>query len=132
MFNRIAELANMRQTRTINDNYQFDHQATPAIALPVHYAKKLALRTFDYFRFAVTNEYDTVSGNLRLAYHPDAEGKQNDIAMKDLIEKYLIDSRTDEADDSRRSPAPPQRILAPRSTRKNPWPAKFDKTMFYV
>lgn len=80
---------------------------------------------FDYFRFAVTNKYETVSSVLRRTKYPDTEAEKNDQENTNLIHEYLFggpsnNSRTNEASGT------------DVSHRKNPWPQSLDETMFYL
>ncbi|KAJ4377709.1 hypothetical protein N0V83_000538 [Neocucurbitaria cava] len=93
-------------TSLLTNNYQPDQVAKPAIAVPIHYARKLALRTYDYFRFAVTNKYDNFSGALRQqAKHP----------------AYLLGEYR-----------PSEGSSTDVSNRSNPWPKEMDEKMFYL
>ncbi|KAE8831403.1 hypothetical protein PTNB73_09056 [Pyrenophora teres f. teres] len=109
-------------TRHLNSNYQLGKNANIAIALPVHFAQKLAKRMYDYFRFAVTNQYDSVSSVLRRLHRPDHEGAENDKEMTEMMNEYLLHyGGASAASESSEAPA-----------RKNPWLENLDDKMFYL
>jgi len=109
-------------TSHLNSNYQLGKNDNIAIALPVHFAQKLAKRMYDYFRFAVTNQYDSLSSVLRRLEYPDEEGAENDKQMTEMMNEYLLHyGGTQAASGSSRTPL-----------RKNPWLENLDDKMFYL
>jgi len=112
----------------LNEKYQLCSDGRIGIALPIHYAKKLALRTFDYFRFAKTNRFDTVSHVKRNLYLPERQAADFDQGMCDMMNSYLLGIQ---------SPAVEVQTTAvidqePPTRRKNPWHPDLDKKMFYL
>ena len=111
-------------TRHLNANYQLGKNDNIAIALPVHFAQKLAKRMYDYFRFAVTNQYDSLSSVLRRLEYPDEKGAENDKQMTEMMNEYLLHYGVAQvASPSELSEAP---------LRKNPWLENLDDKMFYI
>ena len=109
-------------TRHLNANYQLGKNENIAIALPIHFAQKLAKRTYDYFRFAVTNQYDSLSSVLRRLEYPDEKGAENDKQMVEMMNEYLLHYGGAQVSSSS-SEVP---------LRKNPWLENLDDKMFYL
>jgi hypothetical protein len=86
----------------------------------------------EFFRFAVTNEYDTVSANLRLAKYPDHEGEKNAAAITNPIVNYLDISHDGEAAEKPKMSLETIARSTSRPSSKNPWHSALDKTMFYM
>ncbi|KAF1831649.1 hypothetical protein BDW02DRAFT_606010 [Decorospora gaudefroyi] len=107
-------------TRYLNGNYQLDKNADVAIALPVHYAQKLARRMYDYFRFAATNSYDGLSSVQRRLEYADERAAENDGQMTAMMNEYLLNYGTVVA----------SCVGAPE--RRNPWLGQLDGKMFYL
>lgn len=109
-------------TRHLNENYQLGKNDHIAIALPVHFAQKLSKRMYDYFRFAVTNLYDSLSSVLRRLEHPDVKGAENDKQMTAMMNEYLLHyGDAQPGSDAKQAP-----------DRKNPWLEILDDKMFYL
>lgn len=106
-------------TRRLNSNFQ-QKNAKLAIALPVHYAQKLAKRMYDYFLFATTNQYDQLSSVQRRLEFSEENTSKNDQEMADMMNEYLLDYGVVKA---RAGPTP---------DRKNPWMPQLDDKMFYL
>ncbi|KAI4909547.1 hypothetical protein J4E90_008244 [Alternaria incomplexa] len=106
-------------TSRLNSNFQ-QKDAKIAIALPVHYAQKLAKRMYDYFLFATTNQYDQLSSVQRRLRFSDEETSQNDQKMADMMNEYLLDYGVVEA------------RVETQPDRKNPWMTQLDDKMFYL
>jgi hypothetical protein len=107
------------QTKNSNTSFQLDKRV--AIALPVHYARKLARHTFNYFRFAVTNQYDIVPSVSRRLNGSNEEVEANGKEMMKMMREYLF------SDSSRANSN-----LAPPFGRTNPWLEELDDKMFYL
>lgn len=96
-------------------------KAIPAITLPVHYAHKLAVRTFDYFHFATTNKFDEMSAVTRCTSYPDGDRENNGVKMKEYIDDFQLNNEEEEA-----------------TTKSDPWPnndpgfPNLKITMFYL
>ncbi|CAO2647515.1 Nn.00g084370.m01.CDS01 [Neocucurbitaria sp. VM-36] len=109
-------------TRNLNNSYQLGKNAKVDIALPVHYAQKLARRTFDYFHFAQSNRYDTMPGLLRALPHADEDAHKDDEDMTRLIKEYL------HIQEARNVPEM-QRFEIEQT---NPWSKELNEKMFYL
>ncbi|KNG50855.1 hypothetical protein TW65_01833 [Stemphylium lycopersici] len=107
-------------TRHLNANYQPSKVGTVAIALPVHYAQKMAKRMYEYFHFAITNQYDMLSSVQRRLKHPAEEDATNDEQMAEMMNEYLLGYGTIEAS------------IIPEPVRRNPWMKELDDKMFYL
>jgi len=106
-------------TRHLHSNFQ-QKNAELAIALPVHYAQKLAKRMYDYFLFATTNWYDQLSSVQRRLKFSDEEIFRNDRQMADMMNEYLLGYGVVKAREE------------PQPDRKNPWMPQLDDKMFYL
>lgn len=106
----------------------------------------------------MTNEYDAVSANVRLAKHPDTQRNMNDAAFTTLMQDYLAIPLSEmPADEETSTPnevakptvaktpmnggvtEPVKGFVAPTTesskaftTRANPWHEALDWTMFYM
>ncbi|KAG9188949.1 hypothetical protein G6011_05817 [Alternaria panax] len=121
-------------TRHLNANYQLSDQAVPAVVLPVYCARKLALRVFDYFHFAVSNEYDAVPSVIRRSKYPSKLDNLNDDCMTALIRDYLSIENA-QVETATNSPQGKENMsLAPddEPARVNPWSKSLDDTMFFL
>ncbi|KAH3945223.1 hypothetical protein HBI56_057450 [Parastagonospora nodorum] len=115
-------------TRNLNQSYQQSNNGTIAIALPVHYAKKLASRTFEYIRFAKTNRFDAVPSEQHRLYFA---GNQAELGMCQMLNNYLLGFESPIVNMQATAPtAPTAQVPPPR--RKNPWHPDLDKKMFYL
>ncbi|KAI4606158.1 hypothetical protein J4E83_010179 [Alternaria metachromatica] len=106
-------------TRHLNSNFQ-QKNAKLAIALPVHYAQKLAKRMYEYFLFATTNQYDQLSSVQRRLKFSDEDTYQNDREMADMMNEYLLGYGVVKAREE------------PQPDRKNLWLPQLDDKMFYL
>ena len=106
-------------TRRLNLNFQ-QKNAKLAIALPVHYAQKLAKRMYEYFLFATTNQYDQLSSVQRRLGFSDEKTYQNDQEMADMMNEYLLGYGVVKAREE------------PQPDRKNLWMPQLDDKMFYL
>ena len=106
-------------TRHLNSSFQQKY-AKIAIALPVHYAQKLAKRMYDYFLFATTNRYDQLSSVQRRLKFSDEKTFQSDQQMADMMNEYLLGYGVVKAREE------------PQPDRKNPWMPQLDDKMFYL
>lgn len=110
---------NKVQTYNLNTSFQLDKRV--AIALPLYYARKLALHTFNYFRFAVTNRFDLVPSMLRRLHRSDAEVEVGGKEMVKVMCEYLFSN----------NPSGNNEMSQPFG-RHNPWLEKLDEKMFYI
>ncbi|KAI4924295.1 uncharacterized protein J4E92_007376 [Alternaria infectoria] len=113
----MADLA--RLTYNLNTTFQLDKRV--AIALPLYYARKLALHTFNYFRFAVTNRLDLVPSMLRRLHRGDKEVEENGKEMVKVMREYLFSD----------NPSGNNEVSQPFG-RDNPWLEQLDEKMFYI
>jgi hypothetical protein len=111
--------ANSLQTYSLNTSFQLGKYV--AIALPLHYARKLACHTFNYFRFAVTNQYDIVSSVTRRLHGDDLKAEANGKEMVKMMHEYLF------SDSARGNSS-----VAQPFGRTNPWLQELDDKMFYI
>ncbi|RMZ68815.1 hypothetical protein GMOD_00002676 [Pyrenophora seminiperda CCB06] len=111
-------------TRHLNSNYQLGKNDSIAIALPVHFAQKLAKRMYDYFHFAVTNKYDNLSSILRRLEYPEAQAAENDKQMTEMMNEYLLGYGNAQAGRGGYEIPPP--------VRKHPWLECLNEKMFYL
>ncbi|KAF2654552.1 hypothetical protein K491DRAFT_717029 [Lophiostoma macrostomum CBS 122681] len=106
-------------TLNINGSSQLHGVAS---ALPVHFAKKLCHRMFDYFRCYVKNNFGMVV-RATPSHDPVTAGRQ----MLTFIDKYLTTGTID------RASQPKSKTKADKDpTVSNPWNARLDDKMFYL
>ena len=103
----------------MNTTFQLDKRV--AIALPLYYALKLALHTFNYFRFAVTNRFDLVPSMLRRLHRGDKDVEANGKEMVKVMHEYLFSD----------NPSGKNEVSHPFG-RNNPWLQQLDEKMFYI
>jgi hypothetical protein len=108
--------ANNLQTHSLNySGYQIHPKHIVKIAIPVHYARKLALYSMKYLVEQVEDPNDTAKDET----DDDIEG---------FHKKFGPNQPT--ADEEKKTPAPMAKPV--KWSAKNPWGPAFDNKMFYL